>query len=369
MTPISQTGSTSFVFTPREWSSVYECSMPGFIRCPNPDVSGILVRVSAYLANFLLGIVIIYDPEHASEGVWAQLLTVYSLIISAIIAIYTKGLSRFHSGMTIFLVLSPLSWALGVYAILGFFGRPHRLDSILSSRREHLLPRTAVVLFWIIALLLLIFTSISNDGHFTSASPCDHLVDTGASAAIIYTLAFLPYIGVGITMLGVAGLAEIGVTSTAVLIIAATPLLLLAIAVVWAIIKSRRSRREQVKTMNITSKWRRFWIHWELLWKRYAFIHFCAVFMIPMIYWVILNEIRLLYTPDNIFSPSFGQVLAVFVVLQPLAQVVMMIPRATKWFSHLAVVRRITGRQKESYLEEENQEMVSFQSWDKSGGY
>ncbi|KAJ6462448.1 hypothetical protein C8R45DRAFT_1108104 [Mycena sanguinolenta] len=136
--------------------------MSGFGRCPNPDVSGILVRVSAYLTNLLLGIVIMYDPEEASGGVWTQLLTVYSLLISAVIAIYTKGLTRFHAEMTLLLVLSPLSFTLAVYAILGFCGRNHRLNSILSSSREHLLPRLAVVGFWLIALALMIFSSISS---------------------------------------------------------------------------------------------------------------------------------------------------------------------------------------------------------------
>ncbi|KAF8145834.1 hypothetical protein K438DRAFT_2097132 [Mycena galopus ATCC 62051] len=336
-------------------------------------LSGFL-HITAYLTNLLLGIVIIYDPEHASDGVWAQLLTVYSLIISAIIAIYTKGLSRFHSGMTVFLVLSPLSFTLGVYAVLGFCGRAHRLDSILSSRREHLLPRTAVVGFWIIALILLVFTSISNDGHFTAASPCDTAMDTGARAAIIYILACLPYIGVAIAIFSIAQRFVEGITSKAVLIVAATPLLLLVIAVVWAAIESRRSLREQMKMMNINSRSGKFWVNWELFQKRYPFLHFCGVFLIPMIYWVILNEIRLLYTPDEIFSPSFGQVLAVFVVLQPLVQVVMMFPRATRWFRDLAVIRRITGRQQEFVplpmdSQEENQEMVSLRrSWDKSSG-
>ncbi|KAF8179037.1 hypothetical protein K438DRAFT_2177844 [Mycena galopus ATCC 62051] len=325
------------------------------------------VQIPTYL-GFLSGFL------HASDGVWAQLLTVYSLIISAIIAIYTKGLSRFHSGMTVFLVLSPLSFTLGVYAVLGFCGRAHRLDSILSSRREHLLPRTAVVGFWIIALLLLVFTSISNDGHFTAASPCDTAMDTGARAAIIYILACLPHIGVAIAIISIAQRFVEGITSKAVLIVAATPLLLLVIAVVWAAIKSRRSLREQMKMTNINSRSGKFWVNWQLFQKRYPFLHFCGVFLIPMIYWVILNEIRLLYTPDEIFSPSFGQVLAVFVVLQPLVQVVMMFPRATRWFRDLAVIRRITRRQQEFVplpmdSQEENQEMVSLRrSWDKSSG-
>ncbi|KAF8198780.1 hypothetical protein K438DRAFT_1823685 [Mycena galopus ATCC 62051] len=353
-----------------EKMTVNQCNISGFGRCPNPDVSGILVRVPAYLANLLLGIVIMYDPEEASGGVWAQLLTVYSLLISAIIAIYTKGLTRFHSGMTIFLVLSPLSFTLLVYAVLGFCGRPHRLDSILSSRRDHLLPRFAVIVFWIIAIILLVFSNVSGATHFTPETPCapDY---TGISTAATLSLTFLPYIGVALILLTITvDFVQLYPGAVAATFI---PLLLLLIALVWATIKSRRSLQQQVKRTSINGRRAKFWAYWELFGKRYQFLHFCGIFLIPMIYWVILNEIRLLGTADNIFSPSFGQVLAVFVVLQPLVQVVTMVPRAGGWFNDLAVVRLATGRQKEFVptrvnLQEENEEMDSLKRWDTFSG-
>ncbi|KAJ7448431.1 hypothetical protein B0H11DRAFT_343830 [Mycena galericulata] len=89
-----------------------ECIVDGlnWERCPNADVAGIFVRVSTYLGNSLLGIVIIYDPEKASDSVWAQLLTIYSLLISGAIAIGIGGLSHFHSLMTAYLVMSPLRY-------------------------------------------------------------------------------------------------------------------------------------------------------------------------------------------------------------------------------------------------------------------
>ncbi|KAF7333111.1 hypothetical protein MVEN_02376500 [Mycena venus] len=353
-----------------------ECDSVEFgnwVRCPNPDVSGILVRVAAYLANLLLGIVVMYDPEEASGAVWAQLLTVYSLLISAIIAIYTKGLSRFHSGMTVFLVLSPLSATLVVYAIMGFCGRDHRLKNILSPRREHLLPRVLVVVSGIISLALLIFTSVSNDDHFTSVSPCDALVDKGSSAALLYTLIFVPYVGVAIVIVGVIELygpnATGDVNSRAVLIGTCIPVIVLLFSVMCAVIKSRRSLVAQVKMQNLNKR-SKFWAYWKLLSERYPLLHFCGVFLIPMIYWVIVNELRLFHTPDNLFSPSFGQVLAVFVVLQPLLQVLKMIPRASGWFQNLAVVRLITRRPRKSMPRVnlqvvENQETFSLSSWHK----
>ncbi|KAF7373199.1 hypothetical protein MSAN_00528500 [Mycena sanguinolenta] len=353
--------------------TIDECDMSGFFRCPNSDVSGILVRVSAYLANLLLGIIIMYEPKEASDSVWAQLLTVYSLVISAIIAIYTKGLTRFHAGMTVFLVLSPLSFTLMVYAILGFFGRSHRLSSTLSGRREHLLPGLAVIGACLFGIILFIFTSISNDIHFTPAPPCDTLQDKGTLAAIMYIISFIPYVGAVLVLITLAALYADQETTAAILGIAAVPLGLVIIALVVAIIRSWSSISAQVKMLNINSRSKRLWAYWELFGTRYPFLHFCGVFFIPMIYWVMLNEIRLFGTADNVFTISFGQVLAVFVVLQPLLQVVMMIPRLRGWFMSLAPIRLLTGRQRESIpmpldLRDENSETVSLKSWEKLEG-
>ncbi|KAF7333637.1 hypothetical protein MSAN_02406700 [Mycena sanguinolenta] len=253
---------------------VDECSMPGFWRCPNTDVSGILVRVSAYLANLLLGIVIMYDPNKASGGVWAQLLTVYSLLTSAMIAIYTTGLTRFHASMTLLLVLSPLSFALGVYAILGFFGRHHRLDSILSSRREHLVPRLAVIGFWLFAIAAVVITSTSSDTHFTPPPPCDTVLDKGRFAAAMYSLTSIPYVGVAFVVLEFVLLYEDRYTSKRVLGIVLIPLFLLGAALVVAVINSRGSLNAQVRMANLNSRSKRFWAYWKLFGARYPFLHF-----------------------------------------------------------------------------------------------
>ncbi|KAF7368488.1 hypothetical protein MVEN_00172000 [Mycena venus] len=335
-------------------------------RCPNGDVSGILVRVSTYLANLLLGIIIMYSPEDASEGVWTQLLTVYSLLISGFIAIGSQNLSRFHAGQTVFLIMSPLSATLVVYAVLGFCGRPHRLDSILSNSRQHLLPRTLVIVSWLLSLAFLIFTSISNDSYFTTVSPCDFLRDKGASAALTYGFIFVPYVGVVIVTTALIEIYNLGGTTEAVVTGACAPFILLVFALVWVIIKTRHSLAEQFRLQN--NRWK-IWIVWDFSRDRYPFLHFCGVFLVPMIYWVIVNELRLGNTPDNIFSPSFGQVLALFVVLQPLLQVAKMSPRAWPWFKDLTVIRLITRRPREfvrpAYSHVESREMGSFSSRDK----
>ncbi|KAK7043342.1 hypothetical protein R3P38DRAFT_3347500 [Favolaschia claudopus] len=352
-----------------ELATQADCEMPGF--CPNPDVSGILVRVPAYLANLLLGIIIIYHPEEAAQGVWTQLLTVYSLLISAVIAVYTKGLTRFHSGMTVFLVLSPLSLTLLVYTLLGFFGRPHRLDSILSSQRKHLLPRLLVIFFWLIALFLLIYTSIANDKRFTPPLPCDDLQDKGHFAAIVYSLIFVPYLGILLVILGTLAVYSAGDSrSNGIIIGTVTPFLLLLIAAVYAAVRSRRALTGEVARANISGMRNKFWAYWALFGQRYPFLHLCGVFLVPMIYWVIFNEVRLADTADNIFAISFGQVLATFVVLDPLWQVIKMSPGAVGWFKDLTIIRWATGRPKHGptqllNTQLEHEEMVSLNRWNK----
>ncbi|KAK7043332.1 hypothetical protein R3P38DRAFT_2883683 [Favolaschia claudopus] len=356
-----------------EEASQAECEMPGFMRCPNPDVSGILVRVPAYLASLLLGIIIIYHPEEAAQGVWTQLLTVYSLLISAIIAVYTKGLTRFHSGMTVFLVLSPLSLTLLVYTLLGFIGRPHRLDSILSSERKHLLPRLLVILFWLIALFLLLFTSIANEKHFTPALPCDDLPDKGHAAATVYSLISVPYVGTLFVILVTFAVYSAGdARSIAIIIGTVTPFLLLLIAAVYAAVRSRGDLTGEIAKANISGMRNKFWAYWALFGQRfrYPFLHLYGVFLVPMIYWVIFNEARLAGTADNIFAVSFGQVLATFVVLDPLWQVIKMSPGAVGWFRDLTITRWATGGPKHGptrllNTQPDHEEMVSLNRWNK----
>ncbi|KAK7045282.1 hypothetical protein R3P38DRAFT_2508461 [Favolaschia claudopus] len=363
---------TAVCLHPESVTDLTDCNMPGFFRCPNPDVSGYLVRIPAYLVNLCLGIIFIYHPKQARDGVWTQLLTVYALLISALVAIWSKGLTRFHSQMTVFLVLSPLSLTLLVYAILGFCGRSHNLDCVLSSDRKHLIPRILVVWFWITAIFLLIFTSIANEHYFLPPLPCDRLEDKGHKAAIVYNLICVPYVGVVLVI--VATFFLYGSVSnniaTNIVLGTITPLLILIISVLWAAIISRRWLSREVAKLNVSSRLERFWGYWELFAQRYPFLHFSGVFLF---YWVTFNELRIAGTADNIFSPSFGQVLATFVVLEPLWQVLKMSPRVVQWVRKLLITRWMTGRRAEDWEEETNsampqrdpdqEEMVSFGNW------
>ncbi|KAJ7150529.1 hypothetical protein C8R43DRAFT_1067973 [Mycena crocata] len=321
---------------------ISQCIIGGqnWVRCPNSDISGILIRFSAYLVNLLLGIVLMYSPAEASTAVWTQLLTVYSLLISSIIAIGNGEMSRFHSGMAVFLVMSPLSSTLVVYAILGFCGRSHRLDSILSGRREHLLPRLLVVVFGIISLALVIFSSAADVDHFAS-NPCESDDSYKTLAGILMNLLFIPYAGVLLIMINLANTGGVDASIVGIIFLTILPFIILVISFVYAVIKQRHVLAKQYQVQN--NRWK-IWVMWDVLAVQYPLLHFYGVFFIPMLYWILVNELRTIGTPDNIFSSSFGQILALFVVLPPLLQVVLMAPTARGWFMNLTFVRVLTGR-------------------------
>ncbi|KAJ7916163.1 hypothetical protein B0H13DRAFT_2323652 [Mycena leptocephala] len=270
--------------------------------------------------------------KEASTSVWTQLLTVYSLLISGVIAIGQASMSRFHSGMTIFLVMSPLSSTLVVYAILGFCGRSHRLDAILSQRREHLIPRLLVIASAVVSLVLVIFTSAA-DADFFAGSPCESDDAYKTAVGIILNLLFIPYAGVLLVLLIIADTPAVDATIAGIMFLAITFIILVG-SFAYALIKQRHLFAKQFIV--------------DVLAAQYPLLHFCGVFFIPMVYWILVNEIRTIGTPDNLFSSSFGQILALFVILPPLLQVVQMAPSMREWFMDLTFVRLMTGCRRES---------------------
>ncbi|KAJ7262069.1 hypothetical protein C8J57DRAFT_1633657, partial [Mycena rebaudengoi] len=356
-TPVMQDGPTfsnyiSVLCLRPDEITLDQCTVNGlkWYRCPNPDVSGLLVRASAYFVNFLLGIVIRYNHENAAAAVWSQLLMVYSLLISAAIAIGTGGLSRFHSGMTVFLVMSPLSSTLVCYAVLGFCGKSHRLDSILSKSQKHLLPRILVIGYTPLSLALMLFTTLVNERYFT-ANPCEELVLTGATAAVLLNFLFVPYVAVVLLILALPDILTI--------IAAIIPFVILVVAFVGNIILQRHVLARECKIQ--THRWK-IAVCWDVLEAQNPFLHFCGVFQVPMIYWIVVNELRLLGSPDNLFTPSFGQVLAFFAVLPPLQEVLGMAPKVLQWFKNrIADLQAIPQRQSVQF-EQENEETREIDS-------
>ncbi|KAF7337833.1 hypothetical protein MVEN_02006200 [Mycena venus] len=301
-----------------------QCLVGGynFIRCPNGDVAGILVRFAAYMANLLLGIVLMYSPEKSATAVWTQVLTVYSLLISGIIAIGNASLSRFHSGMTIFLVI-PLR--LSSTPSLAFCGRAHRLDNILSGRREHLVPRLFVTAYGVISLAILIYTGSADGSHF-SPNPCESDDAYRTLAGIIINFLWIPYAGVIVVFMVIqAAGGETNAMFAGIEFLAISPFILILVSTIYGIVRQRHLLAKQFRIQS--GRWK-IWVTWDVLAAQYPFMHFCGVFFIPMLYWIMVNEIRTLGTPDNLFSSSFGQILALFVILPPLWQVFQMAPRA-----------------------------------------
>ncbi|KAJ7143949.1 hypothetical protein C8R44DRAFT_724947 [Mycena epipterygia] len=259
----------------------------------------------------------------SSTAIWTQLLMVYSLLISGIIAIGHSDLSRFHSGMTVFLVISPLlgpdlTWrqssTLVVYAILGFCGWSHRLDTILYGRREHLLPRLLVMPLGAISLALVIFTSNAGDDHF-SANPCESEGFYKTAAAILGNLLFIPYAGVLVIIINMFETPTTDASIVGFMFAVTGPFILLLIWVIW-------SARPPTMLSRVPR---------DVLAVQYPLLHFCGVFFIPVVYWILVNELRTLGAPDNLFSSSFGQVVEIT-------------PTARTWFMSLTFIRLVMGR-------------------------
>ncbi|KAK7038291.1 hypothetical protein R3P38DRAFT_2905486 [Favolaschia claudopus] len=291
-----------------------------WIRCPNGDVAGLLVRVAAYLANLLLGIIII-----------------------GLIAIGSSSLSRFHSSLTIFLVMSPLSSTLVVYAILGFCGRKHRLDNILSGRREHLLPRLLVIAYAVLSLFIVIYNSAASTSHF-SPNPCEGEDAYTSAAAVFANLLFVPYAGLVGVLLVINLFVQSGGASGIFVVyalLALAPFIIIMCTLIYTLIKQKVLLSREFRMQ--PNRWK-IWVTWDVIGEQYPFFHFCGVFLVPMIYWVIFNELQTFGTPDNIFAVSFGQILALFVILPPLWQVIHMAPGAWKWFLNLSIICAMTGR-------------------------
>ncbi|KAF8320588.1 uncharacterized protein EI90DRAFT_3158108 [Cantharellus anzutake] len=75
--------------------------------CPNPDASGMGVRVAFYLQALMNTILVIVSPNESAKGAWSAVVLTAALIIPATIQKYQRNLSLHHA--TIVLNFSTLS--------------------------------------------------------------------------------------------------------------------------------------------------------------------------------------------------------------------------------------------------------------------
>ncbi|KAF7329024.1 hypothetical protein MVEN_02532500 [Mycena venus] len=283
--------------------------------CPNPDVASPAVRYSAYFVSLVSAILVLYSPEDVESSFFAQLLNVYSLIIAAMVAIYKRNLTRFHSLVALMLAASPLSVYLLLYVIRSLFGRYTRLDKVFGKGKY--LNRVTVILAFPIWLAVLAYTAIpSSGGHFQQAA-CDSIPGTETIVSVF----FLPFI---IFINPLFGGTLVGL-----------------FLLVWgtAIFRLRKKIWEKHnKIFPLVQLWRQVVDH-------YPFIHFCTVIVAPHFIWIFNVEVGILVlSAAESFSATYGQLLAIFVTVPPFIQMCKLLPRVSRWFVDLAWVRFLTCR-------------------------
>ncbi|THH29813.1 hypothetical protein EUX98_g4369 [Antrodiella citrinella] len=295
-----------------------------FGYCNNPDIAGVLVRVASYITNFCLSIIIFYSPEDAQTALWSQLLTMYSLLLTCVISVSQRSLSRLYALLAVVIVGSPLSIYLVIYAFMSFFHRRHRLARVFGEGQ--FISRTLVVIAGGLWVALITFSMILSDRAHFAQSSCDELY---GSMGAIYVIPLLFFHDALTVNLGVGMLLIL-------------PLIFTGVAWATALILQRKA----IWPSGERWRWRpHFGRIWSITGRHYSFIHFMLLVMLPTLYWITVVELScLLFSAGKGNVLSFGQILAAFVALPPVVTVIQLYPKLFAWFGDLAWVRRIVKR-------------------------
>ncbi|KAF8502957.1 hypothetical protein BU17DRAFT_101909 [Hysterangium stoloniferum] len=300
--------------------------------CPNSDIGGPLVRISAYITNFLVATIIFYSSNIPKEVIWSQLLTVYSLLVTCAISIKKYKLTRIHAIIAVATASSPSSACIVVYAIRSMWQNDHRLNSVFGKDHSvhgqgHILRRAIAIAVLPIWISLAVYTMLSNNAsHFIQVSCQENF-----QRRVFKGFLFLPFV------LFAAFEEEEGTIAS---ILVGLPVELTVLSWLIAIWLSRREilgrRKIQVSVSGSLSR--------RHVTKIYPFILFLSVVVLPSLYWIILIEIGALASNDDKWEISFGQVLAMFVTIPPIIEVLGLATECKKWFVDLAWVRFLTCR-------------------------
>jgi len=112
-----------------------------------------------------------YDPEEVKEAFWAQILSVYSLLLTCAISIFKVQLTRIHAILTTAIAGSPLSLYITIYAIRSIFGGKNRLSTVVGHHK--LIPRTVVLAGLAVWTGLVIYIIIPTHLSHFAQSDCE----------------------------------------------------------------------------------------------------------------------------------------------------------------------------------------------------
>ncbi|KZT18403.1 hypothetical protein NEOLEDRAFT_1143422 [Neolentinus lepideus HHB14362 ss-1] len=135
--------------------------------CPNTDVAGPLTRLSAYITSFATAC-LLELAEHKTDVIWAQLLTIYSILISTCISVlHGNQLGRVHAELALLIVGSPLTchmWMQTTYSLIHF----RRVKWDASSITRHLL----LISVFAIYVSFVVFSMVAKAGMLFSQESC-----------------------------------------------------------------------------------------------------------------------------------------------------------------------------------------------------
>lgn len=113
---------------------------------------------------------IFYSPKRVQEAFYSQILTIYSLLLTCVVAVVRGELSRFHALVVLALVLSPITVYFVTYSIRSFWSDHHRLESLLGRTRY--LRRFLVLLAGAAWLAIFIYAYLPKNGDRFAQASC-----------------------------------------------------------------------------------------------------------------------------------------------------------------------------------------------------
>lgn len=267
-----------------------------------------------------ISLLVFYSPKNVKEAFWSQVLTIYSLLLTAGISIFEGQLTKFHAVTVSVIVASPLTIYFVVYSIRAMWGGMHRLENVLGE--GHLLKRLFVLIAAGIWIAFTIYSYLPGSVNQFAQASC-------RPQPLLLNFFLLTPVSVGI--MERKDLPWLGP-------VVAVPFFLISLAWAIAIYLKRHTIWPPGEPYRFN-----FWKVLTVVGEYFPFIHFVSIVVIPFVYWVACIEIGVWNSNENQFTLTFGQVLALFVAIPPAVQVCKLTPRLFRWFYDLTWLRRIDG--------------------------
>ncbi|KAJ4500710.1 hypothetical protein C8R41DRAFT_913796 [Lentinula lateritia] len=129
----------------------------------NPDMQGYAVRLSNFIVNVCLALLIRYSEESVSESVSALLLQVYTLMLCAFISLIRKQLSVADAHFALTSTVSPLAVYLLYASVRKVLKKRSYLFRRLGDHRTYLTLSLLLLPMWTIMNLLIYFANVFSN--------------------------------------------------------------------------------------------------------------------------------------------------------------------------------------------------------------